>query len=81
MVIFSISSDIYSKYKLFQKPDIKSFATTQLIILDVRTGLVSFSTMSTRDQLSQKKKEELDNAEATNRIQHEAVLLTINDIG
>jgi len=35
----------------------------------------------TRDFLSQKKKEELDNAEAASRIQSEAVLLTINDIG
>jgi hypothetical protein len=81
VVVYSISSDIYSKYKPFSKPDIKAFATTQLIILDVRTGLIPFSTIVTRDFLSQKKKEELDNAEAATRIQNEAVLLTINDIG
>jgi hypothetical protein len=81
VVVYAITSDIYSKYKLFSKPDIKAFATTQLIILDIRTGLIPFSTIVTRDYLSQKKKEELDNSEAASRIQNEAVLLTINDIG
>ncbi len=81
VVVYAITGDIYSRYKLFSKPDVKGFATTQLIILDVRTGLISFSTIVTKDFLSQKKKEELDNAEARNRIQNEAVLLTINDIG
>lgn len=81
VVVYAITSDIYSKYKLFSKPDIKAFATTQLIILDVRTGLIPFSTIVTRDYLSQKKKEELDNIEAASRIQNEAVLLTINEIG
>lgn len=81
VVVYAITSDIYSKYKLFSKPDIKAFATTQLIVLDVRTGLIPFSTIMTRDYLSQKKKEELSNSEAASRVQNEAVLLTINDIG
>jgi hypothetical protein len=81
VVVYSITSDIYSRYKLFSKSDIKAFATTQLIVLDVRTGLIPFSTIITKDVLSQKKKEELDFAEAASRVQNEAVLLTINDIG
>ena len=81
VVIYTINSDLYSKYKFFSKPDIKAFATTQLIMLDVRTGLIPFSSIVTKDALSQKTKEELDNTEAANRIQNEAVLLTINDIG
>ena len=64
-----------------EKPDIKAFATTQLIILDVRTGLIPFSTIVTKDTLSQKTKEEVDHSEAARRIQNEAVLLTIQDIG
>ncbi|MFI5188073.1 MAG: hypothetical protein ACHQF0_15185 [Chitinophagales bacterium] len=81
VVVYTIASDIYSKYKFFSRPDIKAFATTQLIILDVRTGLVPFSTIVTKDYLSQKTKEELDNSEAARRIQNEAVLMTIDDIG
>jgi hypothetical protein len=81
VIVYSISTDIYSKYKLFTKPDIKVFATTQLIIMDVRTGLVPFSTIVTKDHLSKKTDAELDNNEATNRIQMEAVLMTIEEIG
>lgn len=81
VVIYSIASDLYSKYKAFSKPDIKAYATTQLIIMDVRTGLIPFSTISTKDALSQKKKEELENAEAASRVQNEAVLATITEIG
>jgi len=81
VVIYSIASDLYSKYKAFSKPDIKAYATTQLIIMDVRTGLIPFSTISTKDVLSQKKKEELQNAEAASRVQNEAVLATITEIG
>jgi hypothetical protein len=81
VVVYAITSDLYSKYKLFSKTDLKAFATTQLIVLDVRTGLVPFSTIATKDFLSHKKKEELDHPEAASRIQNEAVLLTINDIG
>lgn len=80
VVVYAITGDIYSKYKLFAKPDIKAFATTQLVLLDVRTGLIPFSTIVTKDYLSQKKKEELDYAEASSRIQNEAVLLTITEI-
>jgi hypothetical protein len=79
VVVYNISSDIYSRYKMFSNPDLKAFATTQLILLDVRTGMVPFSTIVTKDQLSKKTKAELDIAQATNRVQHQAVLLTIDE--
>ena len=81
VVVYAIANDVYARYKFFNKPDIKAFATTQLIVLDVRTGLVPFSTLVTKDYLSQQRKEELDRAEAQHRIQREAVLLTIGEIG
>lgn len=81
LVVYSITSDIYSRYKIFSKTDIKAFATTQLVILDVRTGLVPFSSIVTRDVLSEKRKEETGYSEASARIQKEAVVLTIEQIG
>lgn len=79
VVVYSIASDIYSRYKAFSQPDLKAFATTQLILLDVRTGMVPFSTIVTKDQFSKKTKSELDNTQAANRVQQEAVLLTIGE--
>ena len=81
VVVYSINSDIYTKYRGLSRPDVKAYATTQLVIIDVRTGLVPFSTIVTRDFMATKKKEELDVAESRNRVQKEAVLLTINEIG
>jgi hypothetical protein len=81
VVVFAVSSDLYSKYKVFSKTDIKAFATTQVFVLDVRTGLVPLTAVSTRDVVSQKKDGELNLQESRQRIQAEAVLLTINDIG
>jgi hypothetical protein len=81
VLLYSISTDIYSKYKLFTKSDIKSFATTQIVLLDVRTGLIPFSTIVTKDYLSTRQSTDLDYSDATNRIQKEAVLLTIEEIG
>jgi hypothetical protein len=49
--------------------------------MDVRTGLIPFSTISTKDALSQNKKEELENAEAASRVQNDAGLATITEIG
>lgn len=49
VVVYTINNDFYSKYKLFSKTDLKAFATTQLIILDVKTGLIPFSTIISKD--------------------------------
>jgi len=65
---------------MFSSPDIKAFATTQFILLDVRTGLIPFSTTITRDYQSKELKTDLNYAEATNRVKNEAVLLTLNEI-
>lgn len=81
VVIYSINSDIYSQYKLFTKPEIKAFATAQLIILDVRTGLIPFTTIVTKDYTDKRNNNDLNNNEAANRIKNQAVLLTIEEIG
>jgi hypothetical protein len=80
-LVYSITDDLYSRYKAFSSPDIKAFATTQLILMDVRTGLIPFSTIVTKDFLSKKTKEDLDIAQARDRVLNEAVLATINDTG
>ena len=81
VVVYSITSDLYSNYKLFSKTDLKAFATTQFIMLDVRTGLVPFSSIVTKDAITQRRKEETGIEEASTRVQQEAVLQTINEIG
>ncbi len=81
VVVYSINSDIYSQYKLFSKATIKAFATTQLIIMDVRTGLIPFTTIVTRDFEDKRNEEDLNDTEAVQRIKNQAILATIEEIG
>jgi len=81
VAIFSITSEIYSKYKVFAPELIKAFATIEFILLDVRTGLIPFSTIVTKDYQTKKQKEDFNDTEARNRAKNEAVLLSINEVG
>ncbi len=81
VAVYCITSENYSKYKMFSSTDIKAFASTEFILLDVRTGLIPFSTIVTRDYQSQKQKEDFDEAEAKDRVKNQAILFTINEIG
>jgi hypothetical protein len=80
VLVYSITSDTYEYYKLFARPDIKAFDTTQLILTDLRTGLISISTIVTKDVFSQKRKEDKDFAESNNSVLNEEALLMINEI-
>lgn len=81
VIVFSTVGDLYAKYKLFSKADIKAFATTEVVVLDSRTALVPFTYISTKDFLSQKAATDVDLYEARKRIQNEAVKMTIAEIG
>ena len=81
VAIYSIDSDLYANYKFFSKTEMKAFATTQFLILDVRTGLIPFSKIVTKEYQSQKEKKDFNSEEALNRIKNEAVLLTLESIG
>lgn len=81
VAIYSITNELYTKYKVFKKDELKAFATIQFIILDVRTGLIPFSTIVTKDYQSQELKSDFEGETAKNRVKNEAVLLSINEIG
>jgi len=81
VLVYSISGDYYSRYNLFKNPDLKAFATTELLLMDVRTGLIPFSTTVTRDVLTRKTKDDLDVEQTRDRVLNEAALATINDVG
>jgi hypothetical protein len=82
VAIFSINSEIYTRERAFSSTEMKAFATTQFILLDVKTGLIPFSTILTKDYQSQRTKgTDLNDWEARNRVKNEAVLLTLNEIG
>ena len=80
VLVYSIKGGTYSKYKVFSADEYKAFATTQILIMDVRTGLVPFTTVITRDYTSKKQKNDFNNSEAEKRTQEEAVALTLKEV-
>jgi hypothetical protein len=79
LVVYSTTSDIYHHQKVIKKDEIKAFATTELFVLDVRTSLIPFSTVVTKDFVAKEIKGEL-NAETRKRAEQEATLQTLMEI-
>lgn len=80
VLIYSISGGIYSKYKLFKANEYKSFATAQMLMMDVRTGLVPFTRVISKDSQANKEKSDFNEDEALRRVQESSVLLTLEEI-
>ncbi len=80
LIVYSTTSDIYYHQKIIKKDEIKAFATTELFVLDVRTSLIPFSTVVTKDYIAKEIKGEL-NAETRKRAEQEATLQTLIEIG
>lgn len=80
LIVYSNTSDIYYKWKMFKKDEAKAFATTEVLIMDIRTGLIPFSTTITKDFLTKTVKDETID-EARKRAEKEAIVLTLVEAG
>ncbi len=80
LLVFSSSSDIYYKSKVLKKDETKAYATTEAFVMDIRTGLVPFSTMITKDFLTKQMSAE-EREETRRRAQRIAVLMTLDEVG
>lgn len=80
IVVYSISGGMYANYKVFKSSIFKSFATTQALVIDTRTGLVPFTRVISDDEVSKKSDKDFNEDEARKRIQENAVLKTLEKI-
>ncbi|MDN5199734.1 hypothetical protein QQ008_00130 [Fulvivirgaceae bacterium BMA10] len=81
LLIISISSNIYHKFKLFKKDQAKAFATVETVLLDVRTGVVPFSNIVTKEKLTMKHPSDLDISETRKRAENEATMDALRKSG
>lgn len=80
LLVYSTTSDIYYKYKAFKKNETKAFATTEVFLMDIRTGLVPFTTVVTKDFYTKTLHDETVD-ETRKRAEQEAVILTLGEVG
>jgi hypothetical protein len=81
LLIFTLTSDIYQKYKPFDKNRIKAYATAEVLLMDVRTGMITHSQIVTKDKKAEKSDKDLNNAELVKRAQQEAILSVMDEVG
>lgn len=81
LLIFYIKSDLYYKYKMFKKNEVKAFATCESLLMDIRTGVIPFSDVLTHDVLKKKEDEDFNNDELRRRAIQEASQLTLESLG
>jgi len=67
LLVFRVGSDIYSQYRTFAKDKVKAYSTCELVLLDVRTGLVPFARVVSRECLEVKQPSDLDLSETMRR--------------
>jgi len=67
LLVFRAGSDTYSQYRTFAKDKAKAYSTCELVLLDVRTGLVPFTRVLSRERLELKQPTDLDLSETMRR--------------
>jgi hypothetical protein len=67
LLVYRVGSDKYWQYRTFAKDKAKSYSTCELVLLDVRTGLVPFTRVVSREGLEVKRPADLDLAETMRR--------------
>jgi hypothetical protein len=67
LLVFRVGTDTYSQYRTFSKDKVKVYSTCELVLLDVRTGLVPFTRVVSRERLELKQPTDLDLSEAMRR--------------
>jgi hypothetical protein len=81
LIVYAISSDIYYKYRMFQKNQAKAFATCETILLDTRTGVIPHSSVVTKEALVVKSEQDLSDTETRKKAEREAILSALIDTG
>lgn len=67
LLVFRVGSDTYTQDRAFAKDKAKAFSTCELVLLDIRTGLVPFARVVSRDHLELKQPTDLSLSETLRR--------------
>lgn len=78
LLVFRVSGDIYHKSMFLAKDKVKAYSTCEVVLLDVKTGIIPFTTIVTEETERRKKSEDLDVNETMRKAEKEAVLLSLS---
>lgn len=81
LLIYQASCRSYDKYRFFRPDEVKSFCNVEAVILDVRTGIVPFSTTTSRDFMTVENKEDYNFRETLARAELKALADALAEVG
>ncbi len=67
LLVFRVGSDTYSQYRAFAKDKVKAYSTCEMVLLDIRTGLVPFARVVSREKEEMKQSSDLNLSETMRR--------------
>ena len=80
LVVYRINSDIYEEYRVFKANKSKAYATVEIVLLDVRTGIIPFTSIATREYQSTKSKQDTNDRDLKRRTEQEAVNRALKEV-
>ncbi len=80
LLIYSMNSDIYSEFKLFRKDEAKAFANVEGMLLDIRTGVVVFTTTIDAEATGTKQESDTGSEDFYRRLRSEAASKAIGEM-
>jgi hypothetical protein len=72
LLIFRLTSDTYHEYVMFGKDKVKAFSTCEFVLFDVRTGIIPFTTIITKDVFVREQSEDMNTDELMRRAEKSA---------
>ncbi|MEM6396458.1 MAG: hypothetical protein AAF741_08930 [Bacteroidota bacterium] len=81
LMVYTVRSDLYYRYRTFQKNDAKAFATVEVLLLDTRTGVVPHTQIITREHYTAKADNDWSNEELRRRAENGAIMKALGEVG
>ena len=81
LLIFSLNSDIFQKYRAFKKDEAKAFATCEVVLMDIRTGVIPHTYVVTKSTQTTKNEGDYTEEEMQNRVLRAASLQALLEAG
>jgi hypothetical protein len=80
LLIYRVTSDIYHRPRMFADDQVKAYSTCEAVLLDVRTGVIPFTTVITKESQTKKEKRDMEITETMKRAESSAVLDSLNAV-
>ena len=81
LMVYTLNSDVFQKYRVFGKDEAKAYATCETVLMDIRTGIIPHTNIVTKKAERIKGNDDLATEELQKRVLQDAALDALLDAG